>query len=67
QLKNGSGSPSGEAPPAASPRTPEESRSFFEALQNGWLLARSEPDPLDDPAPPGSTQQPAVAEDREGM
>jgi signal transduction histidine kinase len=68
QLKNGAGPPAGEARPAVSRRTPEESRSFFEALQNGWQLARSEPDPLDGPAPPaGRPEQAAVAEDREGM
>jgi signal transduction histidine kinase len=67
QLKNGSGPPTGEAPPAASGRSPAETRSFIEALQQGWLLARSEADPLDDPGPVGSPEQAAVAEDLEGM
>jgi hypothetical protein len=67
QLKNGAGPPAGEAPPAASRRTPEESRSFFEDLQHGWLLARSEPDPLESPGAADWPQQAAVAEDREGM
>jgi hypothetical protein len=67
QLKNGAGPLAGEAPPAVSRRTPEESRSFFEDLQHGWMLARSEPDPLDGPEPADWPQQAAVAEDREGM
>jgi signal transduction histidine kinase len=67
QLKNGAGPPAGEAQPAASRRTPEESRSFFADLQNGWLQARSEPDPPDGPGPASGPQQAAVAEDREGM
>jgi signal transduction histidine kinase len=67
QLKNGARPLTGEAQPTASRRTPAESRSFVEALQHGWLLARSEADPLDGPGPAGSPQQAAVAEDREGM
>jgi signal transduction histidine kinase len=67
QLKNGARPPTGEAEPTANRRTPAESRSFFEALQHGWLLARSEEDPLDGPRPAGSPQPAVVAEDREGM
>jgi signal transduction histidine kinase len=67
QLKNGTRPPSGEAPPAAPARTPAESRSFVEALQYGWMRARSEADPLDGPGPSSGPQQAAVAEDREGM
>jgi len=67
QLKNGAGPAAGEAQPAASRRTPEESRSFFADLQHGWLRARSEPDPLDGPGPAGRPGQAAAAEDREGM
>ena len=67
QLKNGAGPGAREARPAVSRRSPEESRSFFEDLQHGWLLARSEPDPVDDAGLDGSPQQAAVADDREGM
>jgi hypothetical protein len=67
QLKNGAGPPRGEAEPAASGRTPEESRSFLEDLQHGWLLARSEPDPLDGSGPAAAPRQAAVAEEPDGM
>jgi signal transduction histidine kinase len=67
QLKNGAGAPAGAARSAVNGRTPAETRSFIEALQQGWLLARSEADPPDDPGSPGNPEQAAVAEDREGM
>jgi signal transduction histidine kinase len=67
QLKNGARPPTGEAQPSASRRTPEESRSFIEGLQHGWLRARFEADPLDGPGPAGHPQQAAVAEDQERM
>jgi signal transduction histidine kinase len=67
QLKNGTGPTGGEAQPAITRRTPAETRSFIEALQHGWMRARSETDPLDGPEPAGSPQQTAVAEEREGM
>jgi signal transduction histidine kinase len=67
QLRNGARPPTGEAQPAAGTRTPAETRSFIEALQQGWLLARSEADPPDDPGSAGGPEQAAVAEDREGM
>ena len=67
QLKDGAGPATGESQPAANGRTPAESRSFVEALQQGWTLARSEPDPPDGPGPAGRSRHAAVTEDREGM
>ena len=67
QLKDGAGPGTGESQPAANGRTPAESRSFVEALQQGWTLARSEPDPPDGPGPAGGSRHAAVTEDREGM
>jgi hypothetical protein len=67
QLKNGARPPTGEAQPTASRRTPEESRSFIEGLQHGWLRARFEADPLDGPGPADSPEQAAVAENQERM
>ena len=67
ELKNGAVPPAGEPQPTPSTRTPEESRSFLEDLQHGWLLARSEPDPPDGPAPAAAPEQGAVAEDRDRM
>jgi signal transduction histidine kinase len=68
QLKNGARPPTGDAQPSATNgRTPEESRSFIEGLQHGWLRARSEADPLDGPGPADGPQQAAVAEDQERM
>jgi signal transduction histidine kinase len=68
QLQNGSRPLAGEAQPAGNRRTPAQTRSFVEALQHGWLLARSEEDQLDGPGPTATMpQQAVVAEDREGM
>jgi signal transduction histidine kinase len=67
QLKIGARPLAGAAQPTANGRSPEESRSFIEDLQHGWLRARFEADPLDDPRPADSPQQAAVAEDRERM
>jgi signal transduction histidine kinase len=67
QLKDGAGPATGEPQPAAGGRTPAESRSFVAALQHGWTLARSEPDPPDGPGAAGGPRHAAVAEDREGM
>jgi signal transduction histidine kinase len=66
QLKNGAPAMTGEAGPTAGMRTPAETRSFIEALQQGWQLARSEADPLADTGSAGGPEQAAVAEDREG-
>jgi signal transduction histidine kinase len=66
QLKDGAQPPAGEAQPSTNGRTPEESRSFIEGLQHGWLRARFEADPVDGPGPTGP-QQPTVAEDQERM
>jgi signal transduction histidine kinase len=67
QLKNGGGPTVGDGQPAITRRTPAETRSFLEALQHGWLRARSETDPLEGPEPAGSPQPTAVAEEPEGM
>ena len=70
QLKNGGRPQAGAAtqPHAPQGRTPAERRALIDSLQHGWLRARSETDPVDDPwTPASSPEQAARPEDREGM